>query len=77
MINIDAVQQQITQFLADRGHCDTNILTQSYLIAVVGIRTVFADATAIWLFDETSVRVDDKDGRVLFEIEADVAKKAA
>lgn len=67
MIDIHAVQQQVVQFLTQRGHRETGILAQSYLIAdgrVVGIQTMFAQASANWLFEETGVRVHDGDGRV-------------
>jgi hypothetical protein len=67
------VQQQIAEFLAQRGHEDTRIVAQHYLIrggAVIGIHSVFANASAIWLFEQTEVRIEDKDGRVLMPINA-------
>jgi hypothetical protein len=81
MMDIHVVQQQIVQFLTQRGHRETCVLAQTYLIAdgrVAGLQTVFAQASAVWLFEETYVRIDDQDGRVLMTIgAADAVKNAA
>ena len=80
MIDIHVVQQQIVEFLAQRGHRATGILAQTYLTVdgfVVGIQTVFAQASAVWLFKETGVRIDHEDGRLLITIGATAIKMAA
>lgn len=80
MIHVATVQQQVAQFLQQRGHRETRVLGQEYLIAdgaVVGIRSIFPKASAIWLFEEFNVRIDDPNGRVLMTIESAEAKKAA
>ena len=78
---IHDIQQQVADFLAKRGHEATGVLGQSYLIsgngAVVGIQSVFPDASATWIFNESEVRIEDKEKLVRMTLEAEVVKRAA
>jgi hypothetical protein len=78
-IMIQTIQKQIADFLDHQGQ-DSTRKGHSYLIdsgIIVGIRTDFAQAAAIWMFTESDVHVYYQDSQAILAIETRSVNEAA